>query len=496
MLLMKSSLYHNQNADIRQIFSTAKSYEKILCVPVDFAKSKHVSLICDGHGEILRKPFPIHNSSQGVDFFVDQIQQSASRRKIPHTHIFIGGEDLPTYAENFLYDVASRGFLIVRVNALEAKRARENMLASSDSLDLLGIGKTMLAKRAVTVAKPGNLSPIHGDEIYRSIRELSRSRGRVVKITTATSNQIHTYVDRLFPGFLDSSKSGITPFSTASLELMKNEFSSRKIARKKPSTLARQLRNCRTQHPEETASKLIELAKSSLPPNPDLMGAQQRVLTPLVEQVENFDKTAKALKIEAAIHLASTPYAFLTSIRGIALAIANGMAGELGNPLRLPAVTSMCGYGGIAPKQDQTGGPGCDPKLKGTSRRCNRTFKYWVLQGAEKANQFGTPEWKDRVARWEQNNQHVLFASARRLLRLSKVLVCRQTVYQSAEARQPDATAEVRAADAEITYQFLVNKWQEVPNWQEVVFGEDKPLGIWRQLMVSLYNADLPLSKR
>ncbi|MDF1812819.1 MAG: transposase [Verrucomicrobiales bacterium] len=425
-----------------------------------------------------------------------QILSTASRRKIPQTSIFVGGEDLPSYAENFLYSLASNGFLTVRVNAREAKTARENAFASNDSLDLLGTGKTMLAKRAVTVVKPFEIPQSEHAEVYNCIRELSLSRGRIVKSQTSVSNQIHTYVDRLLPGFLDSSKSAIHPFSKASLALMKNEFSSVKIGRKKCSTLAGQLRKLGTQYPDDTAAKLIALAKGTLLPNQALVPTRQRVLTPLVEQYENFEKAARAMKVEASIHLASTPYAFLTSIPGIALTISNGFAGELGAPSRLPAVKSICGYGGVVPRSDQTGGPDSEAKLKSSPRRCNRVFKHWLMQAVEKVNQFGPVEWKDRAGQWEANGQHTRFLSARSFLRVSKVLVCRQTTFQCRESLAPNAGKPVRAADAEVAYRIMVNKWKEVPQWQEVAFGDDTPLGKWRNLMIELFDADLPLSKR
>jgi len=189
------SVYQNQNSDIARIFESAESYKKILCVHMDFAKREHVALVCDGHGEILKKSFPVRNSREGVEFFAEQIERSASRRKIPRANIFVGGEDLPPYVENFLFGLASKGYLVVRINALEAKNARENMVASTDSLDLLGIAKTMLSKRAVTVAKTEGPDSFNseGNKVYKDIRELSRSRARLVKYKTATSNQIHTY---------------------------------------------------------------------------------------------------------------------------------------------------------------------------------------------------------------------------------------------------------------------------------------------------------------
>ncbi len=349
------SIYKTQCPQLQAIFEQAKSPEKIICVAVDYAKSKHVALVCDGTGDILKQPFTVFNSLEGVSFLTEQIDATARRRKIPRKHIFIGGEDFPSYVENFLHCLKKLNFLILGVNALKAKQNRENEIASNDQLALLGIAKTLLSRRAQVYGDPGENKEY---SIYLDIRNLSRSRHAQVKQSTVLSNQIHTHVDRLFPGFLDGSKSGITPFGPASLELMKDQFSCTQIARKKPAAFAQTLRRWKVQNPEETASQLIGFAKQSLPPNPLRVNSQQNSLQALVELYECTEETAWSLRIENAVLLASTPYAFLTSIPGIGFTIAWGTAGELGEPRKLGKIDSLCGYSGIVAGSVQTGGPG------------------------------------------------------------------------------------------------------------------------------------------
>ena len=83
-----SSIYRNQSVRLKAIFDEAKSPSRVLCVPLDFAKAKHVALICDGNGDVLKRPFPLHNSAEGVDFLDQEIQATARRRKIAKKHIF------------------------------------------------------------------------------------------------------------------------------------------------------------------------------------------------------------------------------------------------------------------------------------------------------------------------------------------------------------------------------------------------------------------------
>lgn len=485
------SVYRNQSERLRAIFDSAKSLTKVLCVALDFAKLKHVALICDGTGDILKNSFPVHNNNEGIDYLCEQIEATARRRRIPKKHIFLGGEDEASYVENFTSAIAKRGYLVVRVNAAEAKRNRENFLASTDDLDLLGIAKTMLSRRAAVAREPGQSQPT----IYKDIRDLTRARRKLVRDQTAASNRVHAHVDRLFPGFLDSKKSGITAFGPASLHLMKEKFSAPQIARRKPSSLTNTLHSLRVHHPDEVAAQLIRLAQSALPPDPSRINAQQRTLSACVNLYETYERTSLEMRNEAAALLASTPYAFLTSLPGISFVLAAGIAGELGGPERLGRLDGLCAYSGIVPATYQSGGPDSPAVTTGTSQRCNHILKDWVAQSSQKLRQYGPPEWKDRFARWEANGQHGLFAGGRRYLRLMRTLVINQIPYETPEARLRDATREQRARSAEATWEVLIRKWRLIPDWQNVAFAEDKPLGFWRRLAIELHGAKLPLPR-
>ena len=491
---MNQSIYKNQCHQLRVLFDQAQSPKKVLCVLIDYAKSKHVGRICDGYGNVLKKPFTINNSQEGIDFLIDQVSATARRRKIPNSQIFFGGEDLPTYAENFTHQLGKQGYLVMRVNAKKAKENRENEIASTDNLALLGIAKTLLSRRARVIADP---SETNDPNIYKSIVNLSRSRGRWVKQSTAIANQIHTHVDQLFPGFLDPLQTSITPFTDTSLDLMSSSrFSADQFARRKPLTLAKKLKTRRVKDPEEKAQRLIELARRALKPNPHHVASQQQTLQAAVELYRCNKRVSEQANLECAVLLASTPYAFITSIPGIGLTIACGCSGELGNPNQLPKVDNLCSYSGIAPRTNQTGGPDKPAQNTTTPKRCNRVLKHWVTMACLKMNRWGDAQWKARNTGWESNGQNAIYAGSKRFLRLTRTLVINQTVYQSPEALRSNASKDIRATDAERTWAQLVRKWSVVPNYQEVVLAEDKPLGFWRKVMIEMFDAKLPLPPR
>lgn len=493
------SVYRNQNAIVRAIFERAKTPRKVLCVALDYAKSKHVALCCDGNGDILKKPFPVDNTAEGVDFLCEQIDASARRRKIAKKNIFLGGEDEPAYIANFAAALRERGYLVVRVNAREAERNRENLVASTDELDLLGIAKTLLSRRARVVelgSTDGKAGAADSDTaVYRRIRELSRARRALVRQQTAAANRIHTLVDQLFPGFLNSSKSGVTPFTGASLELMRERFSSPEIARRKPDALANFLRRHHIHHPDETAAKLIKLARNTLPPQAARVAAMQKTLAATVDLHSCLERNAKSLRIDAALELAATPYALATSISGIGFVLAAGAAGELGDPASLGNTDNLCGYAGIVSRVTQTGGPDKPARHGSVPKRCNRVLKDWVAQSAQKIALYGPPELKDRMTRWKANGQHAVFAGARRYLRLLRCIVRNEVPYLNPQGRRPGADPQDSAEACRETWKILVAKWRKIPGWREAAFADDKPIGFWRRTVMDLHGIDLPFGE-
>jgi len=105
------------------------------------------------------------------------------------------------------------------------------------------------------------------------------------------------------------------------------------------------------------------------------------------------------MKQEAALLLATTPYALLTSIRGIGLVIATGTASELGDPASIRSTDSMCSYAGIVPGTLQSGGPQGEAFHTSPSRACNHYLKDYVVQAAMKISLYGQPLAGQRATR-------------------------------------------------------------------------------------------------
>ena len=482
-----TSIYRNQNILIRALFERAEDARKVLCVALDYAKHKHLALICDGHGDVLKTAFPVENNAAGIAHLIKEISATARHRKIPQNQIYLGGEDEASYVANFTQALRAKGYLVVRVNAYEAKENRENLIASTDTLDLLGIAKTLISRRARLTGDSSS-----DNAAYHHIREIIRCRRTLVRQQTAASNRIHAIVDQLFPGFLNSSKSALTPFTDASLELMKERFSAAEISRRRATSLANFLRRHSVHHPDQTAAKIIQLAREALPPAADRIATLQRTLAATVDLYQCLQRNALALRADAALTLATTPYVMLTSISGIGFILAAGIAGELGDPKHLGKLDSLSAYAGIIPRTHQSGGPD-SPAIQGhASPRCNHILKDWIVQSAQKIHLYGPPELKDRITRWNANGQHGIFAAARHYLRLTSTLVKNEIPYLAPAGRGRQATPAQIAAAVQQTWTIIQRKWRTVNGGLDLILDEAHPLGFWRKVMLELHGIDLP----
>jgi len=482
--MKKKTIYTNQSQELLRLFEEAGNSSKIMCVPMDYAKKDHVVMFCNGHGHILRKPFSVKNSPEGVEYLTDQVSRSCRQRSINLKHVFFGGEDVNSYAENFVNTLRTKGWLVAYVNAHDAKKQRTSIQASTDRLDLMGIASMLLNRRA-------NCSPAqHG--IYRNLRTLIRHRRKLVVMSTEVRNQIHTVVDRLFPGFLDEKKSGILPFKSSSLYLMENRFSARQIRRRKREKLIEILHRKGTSKPELAAAKLQEYGKTVLITPDEYTSTLQISLAHHVGHFRCLRGNIEQLEKEIALYLSQTQGAFLTTVRGIGIVLAAGVTAEIGDPHRQKPVNNLVSYAGIVPRVKQSGGPEGSTYTGKVSKRCNRILKDYVTRSAFHLGFHGPEDLMLDYKRRDASGQHADFGMGRRYLRMAMCLMRNSQIYLPKGLRNKKVKPQERANYYEMIWPTLVEKWHR-HDALKAAFEKDRPLGQWRNVVQDLYGIKLAL---
>ena len=496
LIILKKSIFHQQSSEISSIFDRVPA-SKILIVVLDFAKSKHVCLFCSGNGDQLRNPFTVHNNKEGFQYLCSKIQNTTKQYGILPKDVIIGGEDCPPFALPLLWQLDQTSkYLVVRVNAWKAKSNRQNLLASTDKLDLLGIGKSLINREAYRVFPEsiGGFNCDFGD--LDATRESSRCRDALVVSKTAVSNRIHSVVKVLFPVFLSGSKGGVSPFSKTSLDLMgRNDFSAASYARKSVKPLATRLEKLGVADPVEKAIELIRLAKESLAPPSQIIDARRKCLHALVKSYVQLLQSCNDLEVIEAKSLAKHSGAFLSTIPGWGIVTAAGVSGEQGHPASMQSASSMCSYAGIVPSIKQTGGPDSPAKPGSVKRRCNHRLKNHLVRTVNSMGTLNGPsEFQEAYQVCLDNKQHADFVMARRLLGSIKFMCDNQTIYLP-----PHLRGETGEEYREQLFEYLSVVWPKIViKWRglgaaDLAFSDDNPLGIWRRTIEELYGIELPL---
>ena len=482
--MKKKNIYTNQSQELLTLFEEAGNGAKVMCVPIDYAKKDHVAMLCNGNGHILRKPFSVKNSPEGIEYLTEQITRSCKHRQIDLKHVFFGGEDVGSYAENFVNTLRSGGWIVAGVNAHDAKEQRANMQASTDRLDLMGIASMLLNRR-------GNCSPAQSG-IYRNLRTCVRHRKKLVAMSTEVKNRMHTVVDRLFPGFLDEKKSGVLSFSESSLYLMEDRFSPHQIRRRKRQKLIEILKRYGTAKPESTAAKLQKYAAHVLNTPNEYITTLQLSLTQHVKHFRCLQDSINQLEHEVAVWLAQTQGAFLTTFRGIGIVLAAGVSAEIGNPHEQAPLNNLVSYSGIIPRVKQTGGAEGKTYTGKVAKRCNHILKDYVVQSGNHMGLHGPEELMADYKRREAAGQHADFGISRRYLRTAMCLMKTSQIYMPEQLRNTKVKPEERAGYYLTIWPYLRKKWKKA-GALDAAFEKDRPLGQWRCMVQELYEIKLKL---
>jgi len=480
------SIFTRQNQTLINLFRDAKHPDKVLCIPLDYAKQTHMALCCNGAGKVLKKAFPVKNNPEGMAFLVEAAGKICRKHHIKREHVFFGGEDCGTFSLNFIYGLRESGFTVMGVNAKDAADQRENMQASTDELDLLGIAKLLLNRRGS--AAGGEL----GAE--RALRVLTRHRKAQVRLKTATSNRIHQIVDQLFPGFLDETLSGIPSFSESALYLMSNRFSPPQVAGRQDKALLRQLKAQGLQQAEAALGKLKAYARQVLAHPPELTGLLQSSLASEINLYRCLGDNIDQIGREIAQQLAKTPGAMLTTVRGIGITLAAGVAAEIGPPESQPSTRRLGSYAGIVPRVKQTGGPEKGAKTGKVSRRCNHILKDYIVQCGNHLGQHGPADLKEDHRRRGAHKQHADFGMARRYLRMGMRLMRNGESYVPPELRHNAPLEELQTYYLQL-WTKLLDKWIKAKA-ADTAFAPENPLGEWRERIEDIYGIELPLPQK
>lgn len=477
-----TSIFQRKNPSIEKLFADAGSPRKVMCIPIDYAKAQHTALVCNGEGLQLRSAFHLHNTPAGIDFLEQIVAGLCRKHAIRKAHVFFGGEDCSAIAFNFIHALLQKGYLGIGINARDAALERENQVASTDKLDLLGIASVLINKKwGRTLSADYSAA--------RILRDLTHHRLALVKAHTASAYRLHHLVDQLLPGFLDEKLSGLTPFTKPSLWIMAGGLAPRQLLGRKNEALAEKLRLFMVRNPDAKVKKLKELARSALPPPASLCETLQTNLNHEVSVYEQLTGCIKELEQDIARRLATTPGALLTTVPGIGLTLASGLFAEIADPTRDRGLVGLIAYAGLVARLKQTGGPDKEAQTRGRSRRACVPLKRCIMDIALKMGQYGHPDLQADYARRVNERQDPRLTLGRRMLRICRHLIAHTDFFLPPSLARSTDDALLRDYYARAWDKVLI-KWRDAAAIQQAL-ADGTPLERWRLFLHERYGLNL-----
>ncbi|MEH7238100.1 IS110 family transposase [Bacillus sp. JJ1562] len=296
--------------------------DKHLIVGVDIAQQFHVARAINYRGIIVGDPLTFENNEKGFKRLLNWIISLQELKNL--NAAIVGMEPTGHYWKNISKWLDEQKIEVVTVNPHLVKRNKENRdntQSKSDKKDALVIAD---------MVKNGYYSFISpSSESFEKLRVLISNRDVIVKRLVSSANQIHRWVDIVFPELRQVFKDITCKGAIATLRLFPTPT---EIASLEPLDVMRGWKSLMQRQPGTKKAKLlIELANSSIGTTQALDAYKFH----LEQLLEEYDLTIKQLdRVEQQIkeELYKIPFAQkLLMIKGISEISLAGILGEAGD---------------------------------------------------------------------------------------------------------------------------------------------------------------------
>lgn len=293
-----------------------------LVVGVDIAQEVHVARAVNFRGIALGNPLEFRNDDEGFISLHRWIRDLLASYKLTTT--IIGMEPTGHYwlgLAHYLKDLKIEAVLVNPHLVKKNKENRDNTRSKSDKKDALVIAD---------MVKNGYYSPVrfHSAE-YEELRVLMANRETVVKRLVSATNQIHRWVDIVFPELRQVYKVLTCKGSLATLRLFPLPAD---LCELKPDDIIAGWRTLMQRHSgRRRAQLLIDLSKRSVGCK-QASYAYKLHLEHLLEEYDLASAQLQRIEDEAKFVLERIPYAGkILAISGISSTALAGVLGEAGD---------------------------------------------------------------------------------------------------------------------------------------------------------------------
>jgi transposase len=313
---MNFKMQDKQNQLIERISDTH------LIVGVDIAQQFHVARAVNFRGIVVGDPLTFVNNEEGFVKLQNWIEKLKRLKNLDST--IVGMEPTGHYWKNLSKWLVKQKIEVVTVNPHLVKRNKENRdntQSKSDKKDALVIAD-MVKNGYYSFVRPSS-------ESFEKLRVLISNRDVIVKRLVSSTNQIHRWVDIVFPELRQVFKDVTCKGAIATLRLFPTP---NEIASLEPLDVMRGWKSLMQRQPgPKKAQLLINLAKSSIGTG-QALDAYKFHLEQLLEEYDLAIKQLERVEQQVKEVLNKIPFASkLLMIKGISEISLAGILGEAGD---------------------------------------------------------------------------------------------------------------------------------------------------------------------
>jgi len=392
--------------------------EKMLIVSVDIAKKTHWGYMRTLNGKEV-KPFSFHNNRQGFEKFWKKICIFKKSHRLEE--VVIGFESSGCYAEPLSHYFKEKPVMLVQVNPMHTKRAKEftgNSPNKTDKKDPKVIADIIFLGHSLTVIIP--------EGVAAELRSLSHARERAVKDRTVARNRFQDLMFKIFPEFMSIMKD---PSTKSALHVMKNYPAPEHIVNLGFESLVKILKKVsRGRLGSKRAKELFEAAQRSV----GIDQGKQSILMEIehfINQIESLNTFIETLERKIKDYLKQIHYSKnILSIKGIGTVTAGGLIGEVGDFNAFDSIKELEKLAGFDLYELSSGEHKGQRRISKRGRALMRKLLYFAAINSIKSKGIMHDKYHQMLNRGKEKPK-ALIAIARKLLKLIYAVARNNTMY-------------------------------------------------------------------
>lgn len=387
-------------------------------------KETHTAVIIDCWSTVLGE-ITFENKPTAFDKLIRFVKEHAIKKNKELQPLF-GLEDTKGFGRALASYLIGHKYVVKSINPALANEFRKSAptYKKNDSYDALAVAKVL---RDLVDSLPD----AKHEDIYFTIRQLTKRRDSIKKRIAILQHQLHDQLMHVYPSY---KKFFSEVVGKTALFFWENYPSPQHVINVEVETLASDLRKAsRNACSTKKANEIINLIASDGVNVINYQNARDYIVKSIVKEFKHNQENMAEIE-EQLKHLIDETGYQLDTMTGINLVTAAHLISEIGDVNRFPNADKLASFAGIAPVNFSSAGKGSDKRSRQGNRNLNAIFYFLAVQMVQVSSS-GVPrnkvfyEYFQRKVSEGKSKPQALVCIQRRLVRIIYGIMKNKTAY-------------------------------------------------------------------